>query len=478
MRLAPALLALALPAAPGACSKPAPAPAPPAPATVAAPAPAPTAPTPPPAPADPADAAAPADPADATAPPAPAAPPTTFTPTDSPPLADIPAAPLRARVLGRDYEAPTVTVKYAFSDWSLEVRFSETEHFTLPLSDKPEAPAAGYSTVTPKQCCPGYLHRSEGGARPVSLNAPNGLAIEITAWDVAPWKDDGGMEQPGGTVKGRLAVVYDADNWAAGQFETTLTYFGEPPVVRQAREARERVAAQEAVAAWKELPAPSDLVLAPGAKVWAASVGRGRWEFGEVEVQAVDGALVTLADERFTAPGLVRPMAPLAEPKAGAFVAAVDHLGPQFARVVTPGDPAEVAYLNPASQPRTNSLPAARLFPFATEAAGAGMPPLVFFEHEGHRTAGLAVAAVGDDLLVIRDGGDALLRIPRQGAAVAGAFKALKKGAKVEAVLGCGMNSWSPREGKVLAVLEGGLGYEVEAEPCKGTVGPARLRAR
>ena len=477
MRRYVALACTALVFALAACSKHA---APP-PETAATPASETTA-APPAAPADAAAAVpeAPAAPAaDAATADPPAAAPTVFTPVDSPTLADIPAAPLRCKVLGQPYDAPTVTVKYGSTDWSLDIEFTAGQHFVVPLSNAPEPPGAGYTVVTAKQCCPGYLHRAEPGHDPVSLNAPNGVALELTTWDVAAWQEDAGMTQPGGKVAGRVAVVYDADNWAAGTFTTDFTYFGEPPLARAAHEARDRAAAAAAVGAWTDLPAPAGVDLAPGQKVWAAAVSGDRWTFGQEQVVSVDGAIVTLANGRFTSVGLVRPLTPLVDIKPGALVAAVDHLGAQFAKVDTVGEKIGVTYLDPSSRPRQNELAPDRIYPWATSAADPGMPPQVFFDQAGSRASGEAVAAAGADTVVVLYGGKGVAKVPTAGLAVAGPTRALKKGAKVEAVVGCGMmNSWMPRPGKVVEVLGGGVGYVVDTEPCKGvSVSAARVRA-
>jgi hypothetical protein len=465
MRRSAALFAIASVAA--GCSK-TPPPAPPAPE----PAPAPASPT---ATAD----AAPATPdPEAVAVPAPAEPPKVFTPVDSPTLADIPAAPLHCKVLGQNYDGPKVAVKYSSSDWSLDVEFAAGQHFVIPLSEALEAPGAGYTRVTAKACCPGYLHRAEPGKAPVSLNAPNGVAVEITAWDVADWKPDGGMTQPGGTISGRLAVAYDADNWAAGTFTTEFEYFGEPPVARAARAAAEKEAAAAAVGDWTDLPAPAGVSLAPGQKVWAAAVAGDRWSFGQQKIASVEGAVVALEGDRFTTVGLVRPMTPATDVKKGAFVAAVDHLGPQYARVDSVGDKVGVTYLSPASKPRDNQLAPDRLYPLAMTAADPGMPPYVFFDQDGRRASGEAVAVVGDQTVVVLYGGKGIVRVPSAGVVAAGPARPLKKRAKVEAVVGCGMsNSWIPRPGKVTDVLGGGVGYVVDTEPCKGvSVTAARVR--
>ena len=445
--------------------------------------------TPPPAPPTPDPAPATASPAtaadaavvpapEAVAMPAPAEPPKVFTPVDSPTLADIPAASLHCKVLGQNYDDPKVTVKYTSSDWSLDVEFAAGQHFVTPLSEALEPPGAGYTRVTAKACCPGYLHRAEPGKTAVSHNAPNGVAIELTGWDVADWKPDGGASQPGGTISGRLAIVYDGDNWAAGTFTTEFTYFGEPPVLRAARAAAEKQAAAGAVAAWTDLPAPAGVSIAAGEKVWAATVAGDRWSFGQQQVDSVVGAVVTLKGDRFSAVGLVRPMTPASDVKAGDFVAAVDHLGPQYARVDSVGDKMGVTYLNPASKPRDNQLAPDRLYPLAKTAADPGMPPYVFFDQDGRRAAGEAVVVAGDQTVVVLYGGKGIVRVPTADLVTAGPARPLKKGAKVEAVVGCGMsNSWIPRPGKVVEVLGGGIGYVIDTEPCKGiSVTAARVR--
>ncbi|MCA9514233.1 MAG: hypothetical protein KC635_04765 [Myxococcales bacterium] len=429
------------------------------------------------------DAAAPtsaaaADSAGAAAPSGPA--PEELTNFDSPSLGDIPGKPIHGKVHGKAIENVATELEYGGGEWTIVVKFGDGESFVIPLDGSVDAPHAGTQVVRAKACCPGYLHRREPeGGKAVSLNAPNGAAIEITGWEVADWKDGGGMKQPGGKVQGRLAVAYDADNWVAGTFETDFEYFGAPPAVKAKEAEAAKAAAQEAVGAWKDLPAPEGVAIEPGKKVWAATVGSGSWRFGEVTVKSVDDGVITVDNDRFTVPGLVRAMTPVA-PTKGAMVAAVDHLGPQFARVDAVGDPkVDVTYLNPASKPRDNQIALTRIFAWADSPAGAGMPATGFFDRDGTPAAGQVVAVSGADAIVIVDGGKELVKVPVASVTTAPGAKALRKGQAVVAIAGCGMNGWRPREGKVVDVIEGGIGYTVDADPCKGvTVAGNRLRAK
>lgn len=419
-----------------------------------------------------------------TEPAAPAPPPAEFTFTPSPSLADIPDKPLHGKVKGVAFDEAAVKVEYSSSDWSLEVAFADKQFFKVILTEDATEPAAGYTLRKEKACCWGYLHHvPEGASRATSLNAPNGFVVEVTAWEVAPYDESGSMKQPAGTLKGRLAVAYDEESWVAGTFEVDFEYFGPPPHVAQAIKARQLAEAEAAVGPWASLAAPEGVTLAKGEKVWAAARQRDRWTWGEFKVEEVAGAVVRLSDDAVTAPGLVRAMPVATDLKVGSMAVAIDHLGAQHAKIVALGaDKHDVRYLNPAMKPRDNQIKADRFTVRATRPEEPGQPPSVFFDGgPTGRAAGLAIARAADGgvvVLVTSGGTSSVETVAEADVTWVDSAKVLKKGQRVEAVVGCGMNSRVPREGKVVEVIEGGLGYVVDADPCKGTtLSRERIRA-
>ena len=145
-----------------------------------------------------------------------------------------------------------------------------------------------------------------------------------------------------------------------------------------------------------------------------------------------------------------------------------------------PCPPVDYAALEPDKRhPDTRTIALTRIFAWADSPAGAGMPATGFFDRDGTPAAGQVVAVSGADAIVIVDGGKELVKVPVASVTTAPGAKALRKGQAVVAIAGCGMNGWRPREGKVVDVIEGGIGYTVDADPCKGvTVAGNRLRAK
>lgn len=405
-----------------------------------------------------------------------AAPPANFVFKPSPTLADIPDKPLHGKVIGKAFDSATVSVKYDDSSWALEVAFADKQFFNVILAETAAPMKAGHTLQKERACCWGYLHHvPEGQSRATSLNAPNGFVVEVTGWDVRPYDEAGMMKQPAGTLKGRLAVAYDENNWVAGTFETTFEYFGPPPDVAQVIKARQAAEALAEVKAFEALPAPAGVEVKPGAKVWAAARQKDRWSFGEFTVDAVEGGVVMLKGEAVTALGLIREVPAATGLKTGMFANGVDHLGPQWMKVTAAsGELFGVRYLNPAGQPRDNQIRPDRFVVRAKRADAPGLPPVVFFDAPPvGRGAGLAVANMPDGkvaVLVSTATKSAIEAMPEAALTYVDVEASLKRGQKVEAVVGCGMNSRIPREGTIAEVVEGGVGYRVDTDPCKGVM--------
>jgi|GEM_PF-2625589 len=411
--------------------------------------------------------------ADEVKPPEPAAPPAEFTVVDSPTLAGIPAKPLHGKVNGKAFETATVSVEFSSGDWSLQVSFADKQFFRVILTEDATEPKVGYTLRKEKACCWGYLHHiPEGQTRATSLNAPNGFVVEVTGWDVKPYDESGMMKQDAGVLKGRLAVVYGEDSWVAGTFEAPFEYFGPPPHIAQAIKARQIAEAITAVGAWADLEAPAGVAIEAGAKVWAAARERERWSFGEYTIASIDGKVVTLKGDATTAPGLIRSVPVAADLKGGTFAIAVDHLGPQFAKITGKSNGLfGVKYLNPAGKPRDNEIKPERFVTRAATADAPGLPPIVFFDDaDGRRASGLAIAktASGEVVVLVSSSNKSeVIKVAEDKLTVLDTSKSLKRGQKVEAIAGCGMNSYMPREGKIVEVIEGGIAYKVDADPCK-----------
>ncbi len=403
----------------------------------------------------------------------------------SPTLADIPDKPLHGKVIGKAFESATVKVKYDDSSWALEVGFADKQFFNVILAETPAPMKAGHTLRKERACCWGYLHHvPEGQSRATSLNAENGFVVEVTGWDVAPYDPAGMMRQPAGTLKGRLAVAYDADNWVAGTFEVPFEYFGPPPDVAQIIKARQAAEALAEVKAFASLPPQDGVEVKPGAKVWAAARQQERWSFGEFTVDSVDGGVVTLKGEAVTALGLIRAVPTATGLKSGTFANGVDHLGPHWMKVTAAsGDLFGVRYLNPAGQPRDNQIRPDRFVVRAKRPDAPGLPPVVFFDVPPvGRGAGLAIATMPEGkvaVLVSTATKSAIEAVAEADVTWVDVETPLKRGQAVEAVVGCGMNSRIPREGKIVEVVEGGVGYRVDTDPCKGVMlSRERIRPR
>ena len=186
---------------------------------------------------------------------------------------------------------------------------------------------------------------------------------------------------------------------------------------------------------------------------------------------ATPPVILSLSNGGVAVAGLVRKMTPATGLKAGDRVAAMDHIGIQYAKVVNTVDDkgkVEVTYMSSTSgKVMTKKIKAEKVFSWATSASADGAPPLVHFQGERGPASGLAVGTDGEDTIVMTRGGKALLRLPTSSVEVVPVSKKFKRGKTIMAVVGCGMTARIPRKAKIKEVIGDGLGYVVDGEKCK-----------
>lgn len=191
-----------------------------------------------------------APPPEAAAKPAPPPePPKTFTYTEAPALALIPAGPVRGEANGAVFTVNTIIFEPT-SDGTWVAKFYDAEvddptevliegqHIYLDL---PEAPKAGKAMKKPMEFGGGYFQilKPDGSGETTSWNSDNAWVLEITEWNQKPWDAEADFFQTAGTASGRIAVCYKGygdfkNSWAAGNFkDAVIRYMGKPPWVQE-----------------------------------------------------------------------------------------------------------------------------------------------------------------------------------------------------------------------------------------------------
>lgn len=226
-------------------------------------------------------------------------------------------------------------------------------------------------------------------------------------------------------------------------------------------------------AAW-DLP-PADASYAPGDRVWAAAVSRdGKWTFNVLRFEKADGDVITLRQmtDLWAPTAFIRAAAAPEQLAAGAPVMAASGALVSYGRFVRAGDGKAVYVHLSGRKVREREIDAERI---------AGVPdlglgtPLAYKDGERWRAGEAVHVHDGEVHVLTRDGVRPFTRDelrPIDG-------KPLRKGASVLALPPSGVAPLAFEPGKVGAVLEGGVAYEIETDAGKSFVqGWARVMPR
>lgn len=110
---------------------------------------------------------------------------------------------------------------------------------TAPAAAPESAPATVAGTKK-KPAAAASVAEAGAALPPIDWRAPNAFAVEITAWDVVPYAEDGPAFQVAGKAAGRVVVIFKGegsrtDSYVVGRFEDAVVrYMGRPdPKVAQ-----------------------------------------------------------------------------------------------------------------------------------------------------------------------------------------------------------------------------------------------------